>query len=82
MGSDFRASSSSFGAGLESGFYADFGSGFSAFDFTMDILLFLLLVPGADPGEARKMVGQALMKAHLELVEFSKWAAKCLRNST
>jgi hypothetical protein len=82
MGSDFRASLSSFGAGVESGFDAIFGSGFSAFGFTMDVLLFLLLVPGADPEVAWKLVGQALKKAQLEPVEFSKWAATCLRKST
>jgi hypothetical protein len=68
MASVFRASLSSFGAGLESGFDAGFGSGFSAFDFTMDVLLFLLLLPGAGPGEAWKMVGQALQKAHWSLL--------------
>ena len=42
MASDFRESLSSFGACLESGF----GSGLSAFAFTMDVLLFLLRLLG------------------------------------
>jgi hypothetical protein len=56
MGRDFRASLSSFGAGLESGFDVGFGSGFSAFNFTIDVLPFLLLVSGAGPAKAWQMV--------------------------
>jgi hypothetical protein len=44
---------------------ADFGSGLSGFDVTMDVLLFWLPPPGAGPGKARKIVEQALkMNAH------------------
>jgi hypothetical protein len=72
MGRDFRASLSSFGAGLESGFDAGFDSGVSAIEFTMDVLLFSLLLPGTGQGEAWKMVGQVLKKAHLRLLDSRK----------
>jgi hypothetical protein len=68
MGRDFRASLSSFGTGLDSGF----GSGFSAFAFTMGVLLFLLRLPGAGPRQAWKIVEQALKKAHWRLLNSQK----------
>jgi hypothetical protein len=87
MGSDFRAFLSSFGDGLESdfdpclsalgvGFDSGFDSGLSGFVVTMVVLLFLLPPPGASPGKAWKIVGQALkMKAHWRQLNFQKVGA-------
>jgi hypothetical protein len=64
MGRDFR---SSLGAG--------FDSGLSGFDFTMIVLLFLLLPPAAVPEDAWKIVGQALKrKTHWRLLNSPKVA--------
>jgi hypothetical protein len=57
---------------LDSGF----GSGFSAFAFTMDLFLFLLHPPGADPGKSRELAAQALSKkTHWSLSDLKQMGA-------